>query len=101
MEKKIRCKVAFKYQYKHELYELLQNNAYKFDKEQVGKILDWIEEKKYLVSFEANEELADQIIAGKKKEWLSSILNNKDVRINKEYEKHQSINDVKLRSPWF
>ncbi|MDP3563319.1 MAG: hypothetical protein Q8R70_02395, partial [Methanoregula sp.] len=61
----------------------------------------WIEEKEYFVSPEANEELADKIIAYQKKEWLSSIMNNKDARINKEYKKYQSINDAKLSHPGF
>ncbi|MDP3431974.1 MAG: hypothetical protein Q8T04_03275, partial [Bacteroidota bacterium] len=92
---------SFKYQYKHELYELLKNHADKFDAKQVERILGWIEEKEYFVSPEADKELANKIIAYQKKEWLSSILNNKDKRIEEQYKIYETINDAEPSHPGF
>ncbi|MCK3683042.1 hypothetical protein [Maribellus sp. YY47] len=92
---------SFEGQYKHELYELLKNHTDEFNEDQIGKILKWIEEKEYYVSPRADEELSKKIVAYQKKEWLSSILSNKDKRIKSQFEEYHSINDSELSHPGF
>lgn len=94
---------SFKYGCKHEIYELLKNNATEFSADQIDNILYWIEGKKYFVSEDAkkDKELSEKIIAYQKKEWLSSIITNDDVRIEDNFNYYNGINDAKLDHPGF
>lgn len=88
---------------KHELYELLKNNCASFNGEQMEQVLEWIESKDYYISEEIkdDEEKKNDILAYRKREWLSALLesnNKKVIEKNKEYEK---INLTKIEHPGF
>jgi hypothetical protein len=88
---------------KHELYELLKNNCPSFNKKQINKVLQWIESKKYLIpeGIKDDEDQVSKILAYRKKEWLSALLNTKDSDVLSLYEKYDSINSEKLEHPGF
>jgi len=83
---------------KHELYELLKANCSYFSKEQIKKILGWIESKKHYIRDEIKEdkEHVEKILAYRKKEWLSALLETKDPDVIASYEKYEKINPVEI-----
>jgi adenosyl cobinamide kinase/adenosyl cobinamide phosphate guanylyltransferase len=88
---------------KHELYELLKNNCKSFDSEQIDKVINWIEKKEYYISEEYKDDIkvSEKIYAYRKKEWLSSLLEINNDRINSLYYKYNSINPAELDHPGF
>jgi len=87
---------------KHELYELMKNNCHSFSKEQIQKILNWIETRNYFVPQEAEEKgHRDKVLAYRKREWLSAILETKDPDVISAYEKYESIEPHELNHPGF
>ncbi|CAG1006238.1 hypothetical protein METP3_03793 [Methanosarcinales archaeon] len=88
---------------KHELYELLKANCSSFSKEQIKKVLVWIESKTYYISNETkdNEEISEKKLAYRKKEWLSALLETKDPDVISSFEKYQEINPAELDHPGF
>ncbi|GAV23531.1 SIR2 family protein [Carboxydothermus pertinax] len=88
---------------KHELYELLKNNGSTFSKEQINKVLQWIETKQYYISKEIkdNKDQVEKILAYRKKEWLSALLDTGDENVLSTYEKYDQINPSKLDHPGF
>ncbi len=88
---------------KHELYELLRNNCSSFSKEQIAKVLQWIESKDYYIPEDAkdNEEQVSKILAYSKKEWLSALLDLKNQDVILAYEKYNQVNPTELEHPGF
>jgi hypothetical protein len=87
---------------KHELYELLKNNCSVFTNEQITKVLNWIESNKnYYIPKDENEDQVNKMIAYKKKEWLSALLETKNRDILSSYEKYNNINPAELDHPGF
>ncbi|MDN5345965.1 MAG: hypothetical protein PWQ73_462 [Petrotoga sp.] len=88
---------------KHELYEFFKNNCLSFSKEQINKILQWIESKKYYIPEEIkdNKDQVEKILAYRKKEWLSALLNTKDSDVLSSHKKYNKINPVELDHPGF
>lgn len=88
---------------KHELYELLKKNCNSFRSDQINKILKWIEEKEYFVSDEQKDDtkLIEKILAYRKKEWLSALLDRKDKKIIDLYNKYNEVNPAELEHPGF
>ncbi len=88
---------------KHELYELLKSNCSSFSKEQITQVLKWIESKKYYIPDEIKEdkENIEKILAYRKREWLSALLETKEPDVILSYEKYQRINPAKLDHPGF
>lgn len=91
------------YGLKHELYELLKCNCKSFDKVQIGKIINWIDNKEYYISEEYKDDIKikENILAYRKKEWLSSLLEANNDRIKSLYSKYDSINPAELDHPGF
>lgn len=87
----------------HELYELLKNNCSSFSKEQIKRVLGWIESKDYHVprEIEGNEERVKSIQACRKKEWLSCLLMTKDPDVTLLYEEYDKINPEEVEHPGF
>ncbi len=87
---------------KHELYELFKNNCSDFTKEQIYKVLKWIESKNYYIPEEIKDkDQVNKIIDYQKKEWLSALLETKNADILSSYEKYNKINPVQLDHPGF
>jgi len=87
---------------KHELYELLKNNCSVFTKEQITKVLNWIESKNYYIPEEIKgKDQVNKILAYKKKEWLSALLETKNSDVLSSYEKYNKINPSQLDHPGF
>jgi hypothetical protein len=87
---------------KHELYELFKNNCSIFTKEQIYKVLNWIESKNYYIPEEIKDkDQVNKILAYQKKEWLSALLETKNADILSSYEKYNKINPVQLDHPGF
>jgi hypothetical protein len=88
---------------KHELYELLRANCRSFTKDQINTVLEWIESKHYYISHRHrdDEELIEKILAYRKKEWLSALLETEDPDIISSYEKYQKINPKEIDHPGF
>ena len=87
---------------KHELYELLKNNCSVFSKEEITKVLNWIESKNYYIPEEIKDkDQVNKILAYRKKEWLSALLETKNADILSSYEKYNKINPVQLDHPGF
>ena len=87
---------------KHELYELLKAKSLLFTKEQLTKVLDWIETKNYYVPENMKEESKrDRLLAYRKKEWLSTILETKDPDVISAYQKYEAIEPQQPDHPGF
>lgn len=87
---------------KHELYELLKARSISFTKEQLAKVLNWIETKKYYIPDETKEERErDKYAAYYKKEWLSAIISTKDKDVLSAYEKYEASEPLQPDHPGF
>jgi len=89
-------------QIKHELYELFKSNcSSSFFKEQINKVLQWIESKKYYIPEEIKDDKdqVEKILAYRKKEWLSALLDTKDSDVLSLYDKYNRINPENLDHP--
>jgi len=81
---------------KHELYELLKDNCLSFSKEQINKVLGWIESKDY---GKYDEERADRALAYYKKEWLSTLLETNNPDVLSKYAEYDKKEPTKLDHP--
>lgn len=87
---------------KHEIYELLKARSASFTKEQLAKVLNWIETKKYYVPDEIKEESErEKYTAYYKKEWLSAIIGTKDKDVLSAYEKYGALEPLQPDHPGF
>jgi len=87
---------------KHELYELLKARSISFTKEQLAKVLNWIETKKYYIPDEIKEEPErNKYTAYYKKEWLSAIVGTKDKDVLSAYEKYEALEPLQPDHPGF
>ena len=87
---------------KHELYELLKARSASFTKEQLAKVLNWIETKKYYIPDEIKEEAErNKFTAYYKKEWLSAIIGTKDNDVLSAYEKYGALEPLQPDHPGF
>lgn len=88
---------------KHELYELLKNHCNSLKADQLELAIKWIEEKDYYISEEHkdDEKLVDKIIAYRKKEWLSALINTNNQMVINLYNKYDTLNPTKLDHPGF
>lgn len=88
---------------KHELYELLKANCTSFSKEQIKKVLEWIESKEYYIPDEIKDD-TEQIkrrLAYRKREWLLALLGTNDPDVVSSYEKYHQINSTEIDHPGF
>lgn len=84
---------------KHELFELFKNHAEEFSKEELDKIISWIEtvdfqnivEPQYQTEFEAKE----------KKEWYLALLDSNNPEIESRYEENDRIYQNEIDHPGF
>lgn len=90
-------------QLKHELYELFKSNCSSFSKEQINKVLQWIESKKYYIPEEIKDDKAqvEKLLAYRKKEWLSVLLSTGNPDVLSSYKKYDQINPAELDHPGF
>lgn len=86
------------YECKHELFELLKENCSLFTKEQIDKLLGWIESKDY---GEYDDERKEQALAYKKKEWLSTLLPTNDSDVIKKYKEYDGITPGEIEHAGF
>ncbi len=83
---------------KPELYHLIQTNCQAFEESEIGRILDWIESAQYMVSADDFETRA-KVIAYRKREWLSALMETGNKEIVSAYQKYEQINPAKLEHP--
>jgi len=89
---------------KHEVYELLKTNCLTFSKKEIDKILDCIENAEYYVPdtmMDGNEVNTEEWVANYKKEWLSALLETKNLKIKKIYDQYKKISPVEIKHPGF
>lgn len=85
---------------KPELYGILRSNATSFSKEEIAKVLNWIETKDYETGFEKDEEEANvKAIAFRKKEWISALLETEDLEVMVSYKKYDEIAPGEVKHP--
>ena len=82
---------------------MIKNNCDKFTDNQVEKIINWIERRKYYIHHEIEDDKEKIEIAKAygKKEWLSSLEKLNDQRVKKLFEKYDKINDHPVEHPGF
>ena len=83
---------------KPELYHLIQTNCQAFEESEIGRILDWIESAQYMVAADDFETRA-KVIAYRKREWLSALMETGNEEIVSAYQKYEQINPAKLEHP--
>jgi len=88
---------------KYELYELIKNNCSVFTKEQINKILEWVESKKYHIpeDLKNDKDQVEKILAFRKKEWIFTLLDTKDLEVLSLYKNYDKINPAELDHPGF
>ena len=85
---------------KHETYELLKKRCTLFDEQQTDRIIDWIESKNYSRFDEIKDKNEkERVIAYRKREWLSALLESKNPKVVERYEEYTKINDRELDHP--
>lgn len=91
------------YNLKHELFKLLKDKCNSFSKNQIDKIQEWIESKKYYVPDEINddEKRKKEFLAYRKKEWYLAILETKNSDVISSYEKYHKIYPIEHEHPGF
>jgi SIR2-like domain len=91
------------YALKHETYELIKRNCTKFSKEQINTVLHWIEHCNYFIpeDDQKDKSYVNKILAYKKKEWISSLLESNDKDVIELYEKYNAVNPVEISHPGF
>ncbi len=88
---------------KHEIYELLKDHAVDLQRESLSKVLNWVETGNYYVSEENKDkpEVVANVIAYKKKEWLTALTKNSDDRIVVFIDSLNKVNDSDVTHPGF
>ena len=90
------------YKLHHEVYELLKANCKIFNDDQIDKVLDWIESKEYYVGEQiADKEGREKVIAYRKREYLSALLECENAKVVEKYRKYEAINPTKMEHPGF
>lgn len=88
------------YHAKNELYELLKNHSKEFSKDEINKIIQWIETKAYHEDrLSVNLKEKEIYLAHLKKEWLSALLESDDSEVKKLYAKYHKIYPGKIELP--
>ena len=88
------------YHTKIELYELLKNHCKEFSKDEINRIIQWIESKSYHEDrLSVNHKENELYLAHLKKEWLSAILETNDPDVKKLYAKYHEIYPGKIEPP--
>ena len=83
---------------KPELYQLIQTNCGTFGESEIERILAWIERAQYMVSAD-DFETREKVIAYRKREWLSALMETGNAEILSAYQKYEQINPEKLENP--
>ena len=83
---------------KPELYQLIQTNCCTFGESGIERILDWIERAQYMVSAD-DFETREKVIAYRKREWLSALMETGNEEIVSAYQQYEQINPAKLEHP--
>jgi hypothetical protein len=88
---------------KHELYELLKQNAKEFTDEKIELVLNWIESKQYYTveDFNGDAEQMNKVNAYRKKEWISSLLDTGNELVLQKFEELDAINNSVVDHPGF
>jgi len=85
---------------KPELYGILRSNATSFSKEEIAKVLNWIETKDYETGLEKDEGEANvKAIAFRKKEWISALLETEDLEVMASHRKYDEIAPGEVKHP--
>jgi hypothetical protein len=88
---------------KHELFELFKNNCKSFTKNQIGTIIDWIENENVARydTFYKDKTEREKSIAYHRKEWLLAIQSSGDERVAKLFDKYDKMYPVKVDHPGY
>lgn len=88
---------------KHELYELLKQNAVDFDDEKIELVLSWIDSKQYYTAedFNGDAEQMNKVNAYRKKEWISSLVDTGNELVVRQFKELDGINNSIVEHPGF
>jgi len=86
---------------KYELRELLNDNCKQFSGEQIDTVLGWIESGNYEIADNATGEQRDKILAYRKKEWLSALIETQNAKVMEAYQKYNAIEPKEPSHPGF
>jgi hypothetical protein len=89
----------------HEVFELFKAHCKEFQQEEIDKIILWSDARNF---YHEDKELTEEEISRQekieayyKKEWLFSILESKNKKVEELYDKFNLINDAPLDHPGF
>lgn len=74
------------------LYQLIEANCGAFDEREIDRVLDWIESSQYYSDRE-------EIVALRKREWLTALLETKNEKVISFYRKYEKMNPVEIEHP--
>lgn len=87
---------------KHELYELLKTHCSSFSNAQIQQALEWIESKQFHgVNDIGDKQQIERVLAYRKKEWLSALLDSKKPEVTSRYDKYDEIEPGQWEHPGF
>ncbi len=91
------------YELTHEIHKLLSDNSNKFNKNEINKVISWIETKKYYIpdDVKGNQNKENEIIAYRKKEWYLALKDLPNKNIKEKYDAYEKINPSKVKHPGF
>ena len=84
---------------KHELYELFKAHSNQFTEDEIEQILKWTETKNYNIP--ADDPNYEEIIAYRKREWLSAILESNNGAVLSRFNELGKINSTNIEHPGF
>jgi len=88
---------------KHELYELLKQNAKEFDDKKIELILNWVDSTQDYTAenFKGDIEQMNSANAYVKKEWVTSLLDSGNELVSRKFEELDVINNSVVEHPGF
>ncbi|MHA1381840.1 MAG: hypothetical protein ACTSRG_26005 [Candidatus Helarchaeota archaeon] len=88
------------YNHEHEVYSLIEGNCTKFTKENISKIISWIESiPDIYTEFSEDKQRAENLHILEKRKWLLSCQKVNNEKINALYEKYTELNSEEIKHP--
>ena len=87
---------------KHELYELIKAHSASFSDDEIERLLEWIESKKYRgIDDIKDDQKVKKVLAYRKKEWLSALIDSGNPEVISLYQSYNEIEPAEWKHPGF
>lgn len=88
------------YGLRHEICVLFEKNCLKFNKNEIKRIITWINTSKYIMELK-KENNDEKVICYQKLRWLQSLENSSNPQIKQEIANCRKFHNKKIKDPYF